>query len=382
MRLIAHAIPSLEVEKSRSQFEIELATEADDRQLRDLLRRSSIPGAIQVTFEREPSFFDSCRIRGEFFQVGVGRDRRTGRIIGVGTRSVAPSFLNGRPTDVGYLADLRLEPEYRGGTLIVRGYRFLRKLHADRRTQLYTTVLFASNHQALTTIASGRAGLPRYHDMGLVHSPGINLRRRKPEIRAHCDILRGSDDLLLEIVACLNRNHARRQFAPVRTAAEFTNRYPDFSAGNFYIAVRGSKVVGVVGKWDQQSFKQTRVVGYGASLRWLVPLANALRPLTGCAAFPKVGQEVPYFYLSFIAVDEDELPVFRALLRRVYNDAVGGDQLYAMLAMHERDPLLPALREYSLTPFLGRLFCVAFEDGEAAFRSLDGRVPYVEAATF
>ena len=380
--MITHALPPLETEKSHSRFEIELASEADDRELRDLLRRRSVPGSIKVTFEREPSFIDSCRIRGEFFQIGVARDRRTRRIIGLGTRSVAPAFVNGRATNVGYLADLRLETEYRGGTLVVRGYRFLRLLHADGRAQLYTTVIFASNHQALTTIASGRAGLPRYHDMGLVHSPGINLRRRKPEIKENCDILPGSDDLLPEIVACLNRNHSRRQFGPVRTVGAFRNQYPTFSADKFYIAVRGSTVVGVLGKWDQRSFKQTRVVGYGSSLRWLVPLANPLRPFTGCAAFPKPGQEVPYFYVSFIAVDDDELPVFRALLRHVYNDAVGGHHLYAMLALHERDPLLPALREYSLTPFLGRLFCVAFKDGEAAFRNLDGRVPYLEAATF
>jgi len=379
--MIADAIPQPETVKSHSQFQIELATEADDRELRDLLRRSSVPGLIQVTLEREPSFFESCRIRGEFFQVGVGRDRRTGRIIGLGTRSVAPAFVNARAMNVGYLADLRLEPEYRGGTLIVRGYRFLRRMHADGRTQLYTTVIFASNHQALTTIASGRAGLPRYHDMGLVHSPGINLRRRKPELAAKCDIIRGSVELFPEIVACLNRNHARRQFAPVRRIETLRSGYPNFKPGDFYLAVRDSKVVGVLGKWDQRSFKQTRIVGYAARLRWLVPLANALRAIPACPAFPKAGQEVPYFYVSFIAVDDDELPIFRALLRHVYNHSVGGDHLYAMLALHERDPLLPALREYSLTPFQGRLFCVAFEDGEAAFRNLDGRIPYVEAAT-
>ena len=54
----------------------------------------------------------------------------------------------------------------------------------------------------------------------------------------------------------------------------------------------------------------------------------------------------------------------------------------AVRALHERDPLLPALQDYSLTPFSGRLFCVAFEDGEDLFRKLDSRVPYREAATF
>jgi hypothetical protein len=375
--VIALVLPQL-----KSRFEIELAVPADDHELRELLRSSPIPGRISVTFEREPSFFDSCQVRGDFFQIGVGRDRSTGEIIGVGTRSIAPEFINGQPRPLGYLADLRLEPLHRGGTLIARGYRFLRQLHEDRRTSLYTTVIFSENHAALTTIASGRAGLPRYHDMGTIQSPGINIRGAEPQIRAGCEILRGSQALLPEIVECLNRNNSRRQFAPVHTAAVFRSQWRDFRIEDFHVAVRGSKVVGVVGCWDQRSFKQTRVSGYDSHLQWIVPLANLLRPLTRGPRYPKPGEEVAYFYLSFIAIDDDSLPVFRALLRSAYNASVGQGYLYAIIALHERDPLLPALSDYSLTQFSGRLFCVTFEDGEDLFGALDGRVPYMEAATF
>ena len=374
--------PSLESLPPKSRFAIELADQTDDDQLRELLWRSPIPGSISVTFEREPSFFDSCCVRGDFFQVGVGRDRRTGSVIGVGTRSVSPAFVNGRPMPLGYLADLRLDERYRGGTLIARGYRFLRQLHEDHRARLYTTMIFSGNHAALATIASGRTGLPQYHDMGVVHSPGINICRTKPPINAGCDVLRGSEELLPEIVECLNRNNSRHQFAPVHTTAMFKSQWRDFRVTDFYVAVRGSRVIGALGCWDQSSFKQTRVAGYGPRLRYLVPLANILRPVTGAPLFPKRGQKVLYFYISFIAVDEDDVQIFRALLRGAYNSAVGSRYLYAILALHERDSLLPALRDYSLTPFSGRLFCVTFEDGEDLYQSLDRRVPYLEAATF
>lgn len=366
----------------KSRFDIDLATPADDLELRKLLRRNPIPGPISVTFEREPSFFNSCRIRGDFVQVGVGRDRRTGKIIGLGTRSIASAFVNGDPTPVGYLADLRLEPEYRGGTLIARGYRFLKCLHDDGLTGLYTTMIFAGNHTALKTIASGRAGLPRYHDMGVIHSPGIRIRRRKPPIPGGCEILRGSAELLPQIVECLNRNHARRQFAPVHTAVMFKKRWCEFRAEDFFIAVRGSHVIGVLGCWDQTSFKQTRIAGYAPPLRWLVPAANALRPLTGSPRFPMPGEEIPYFYIGFVAVDGDDLRVFRALVRCAYNEAVGSRYVYAILALHERDPLLGVVREYSRIPFRGRLFCVTFEGGGKLYPGLDSRIPYVEAATF
>jgi hypothetical protein len=382
VRVIAPVLPLLNFSPLRSGFEIDLATPADDHELRELLRHSPVPGPISVTFEREPSFYNSCHIRGDFFQIGVGRDRRTGKIIGLGTRSVAPGFINGEETSLGYLADLRLERQYRGGTLIARGYRFLRQLHEDRRTRLYTTAIFSENHAALTTIASGRAGLPRYHDQGTFHSPGINIRYARRPIDAGCEIHRGSEELLPEIVGCLNRNNSRRQFAPVHTVTMFRNRWRNFRIEDFHVAMRGSSVVGAVGCWDQSAFKQTRVAGYGPRLRWTVPLANTLRPVTRAPRYPKPGEEVNFFYLTFIAVDDDNLQVFRALLRSAYNAAVGTEYLYAILALHERDPLLPALRDYSLTPFFGRLFCVTLGEGEDLFRELDGRVPYLEASVF
>jgi hypothetical protein len=216
-----------------------------------------------------------------------------------------------------------------------------------------------------------------------MHCPGINLRRRKPAVAADCEIIRGRRELLPEVVDCLNRNNARKQFAPVHDVGSFLhrNRWKDFQPSDFYVARRNNKVIGVLGRWDQTAFKQTRVISYGRRLRWLVPAANAVQTLLGAPAFPEPGQYVPFFYVSFIAVDHDDVGVFRALLREVYNDSVGSSFRYSMVGLHERDPLLAALKDYSLTPFAGRLFCVCYVDGEPAFRNLDNRVPYVEAAT-
>jgi len=367
----------------RTRFAITLAARGDDAELRALLRDNPMNGSMQVTFEREPDFFAACAIRGSLHQVGVGRDLESGRIVGLGTRSIAEAFVNGQAVPFGWLSDLRLAPAYRGGTLVARGYRFLRQLHGDGRAQFYGTVIFHDNQMALRTIAATRAGLPAYHDLGVMHCPGINLRRRKPAMASDCEIIRGRRELLPEIVDCLNRNNARKQFAPVHNVETLIrgNRWKDFQPSDFYVARRNNRVIGVVGRWDQTAFKQTRVISYGKRLRWMVLAANAVQTLLGAPAFPEPGQYVPFFYVSFIAVDRDDPRIFRALLREVYNDSVGSSFRYAMVGLHERDPLLAVLKDYSLTPFAGRLFCVCYADGEAVFRSLDNRVPYVEAAT-
>jgi len=136
----------------------------------------------------------------------------------------------------------------------------------------------------------------------------------------------------------------------------------------------------VLATWDQSRFKQTRIAGYGRKLRWSIPLVNGFRRVTRATPYPSQGEYVSAVHISFVAVDADDLTIFRALLRRAYNEAVGKGYLYAAVSLHERDPLLPGLRDYSLTSFDGRLFCVCYPDGEDALRSLDHRVPYVEAA--
>jgi len=376
-------ITELQTRNGATQFQFALAQSQDNAELCSFLANNPVPGNIEVTFEREPDFFVGSEIRGELNQTIAVRDLKENKIVGIASRSVAKAFVNGEPSDLGYLSDLRLSPDYRSGSLLARGYRFLRELHVDGRALLYTTAIFAENARALATLTSGRAGLPAYHPMGCLDCSGINLGRTKPPIKARCDIERGSLALLPQIVECLNRNNARKQFAPFHSCEEYLlgKRWRDFNVSDFYVALRGGQVVGVIGQWNQRRFKQTRVIRYSGPLRWLAPMAKVTHPLIKGYRFPEVGEEVRSFYISFVAVDDDDVSVFRALLRELYRGAVTADAMFALTSLHEEDPLRAALEDYSLTPFRARIYCVCYADGERGFGRLDKRVPYMEAAT-
>jgi hypothetical protein len=360
-----------------------LASDRDDAELRGLLARTPMDGRIRLAFEREPSYFHGVAIQGDFAQVVVARDAETGALVGTGSRVVRPAFVNGAERPLGHLGDLRLHPAYRGGLAVARGYRLFRDLHADGRTDLYTTVIAAENRVALATLAAGRAGLPTYRDLGLVHTPAINLGRRRPPLSADAAIVRGEPALLPAIVGCLRDNGARKQFAPAYTVDDFTatdGRLRGFRVEDFYVALRGSRVVGTLARWDQRTFKQTRVAGYRGALGVLRPLVNLGAPVLGLPRFPAPGGRLDAFYVTFVAVDGDDARLFAALLRRCYNDALGQGYAFGVVGLHARDPLAVALADYRRTPFEARLFAVHFEDGTESFRRLDGRVPHVEVA--
>src|SRR6185369_3108329 len=128
-----------------SRYQFDVATEADDADLRRVLAETPMPGSISVSFRREPSYFDAAVVDGRSRQVVAARDLgvpagdpRTGcgspgRIVGFGSRAVGERYVNGRPAPVGYLSSLRLLAGHRNRGLVGRGYAFFRKLHGDGR---------------------------------------------------------------------------------------------------------------------------------------------------------------------------------------------------------------------------------------------------------
>ena len=106
-----------------------LATHEDDAALRARMAEDWLHGDITVSFRREPCFFYGSGVQGKQAQVIKCVDSDTNKLIGLGSRLVNDAFINGKKQRIGYLADLRTHPDYRGGTALVRGYRYLRKLH-------------------------------------------------------------------------------------------------------------------------------------------------------------------------------------------------------------------------------------------------------------
>src|SRR5205823_4160131 len=105
-------------------------------------------------------------------------------------------YLNGETAPVGYLADLRIAAGCRSTTLFLQAFRHLARLHEDGRARLYFTVIAEGNRKALHNLGRGSRGMPRYRDLGRLLSPAVNLLRRRPEIDAACEIVRGSPELL------------------------------------------------------------------------------------------------------------------------------------------------------------------------------------------
>lgn len=359
-----------------SRYRFSVAAAADDAALRARMAQDWMTGPLSVSFRREPSYFDGCAVQGEAPQVLKCVDQDDGAVVGMATRMMTRVFVNGEPQRVGLLSDFRLAPQARGGTLLARGLRVFREWHVDDPVDFYLAVILDGNRRAIDTFTSGRAGFPVLRDFGRMCSPAIHLDLPRAALSMSGIQFRRA---CAEDAAALRELHAaaapRRQFARV----DYAN-LPCLSPSDYFVAESGSRLLGCVAAWDQQSVRQTHIEAYSSWLAALRPAYNVAARVLPLKPLPARGQRIPYVYLSNIVLREDDLALWRGLLRHAYRSLRGGAWHYAIAALHERDPLVVALSDYRSITSAGRLYVVNFPQDSSAAARIDDRVPYMDLA--
>jgi hypothetical protein len=364
-------------------IDFSVATVSDDPDLRQLLRENPMQGEISVSLEREPDLFMAGSIEGERHHTIVARDRSRGRPVGMASRSVYNGFLNGTPCSLGYLSQLRVDRVYRGRVgLLPQGYALIRSLRGETDLPFDLSSIVTDNRTARRVLGAGLSGIPTYQELEPFTTLMLPLwRQQKTRAQSELLIERGSPERMEEIATCLERNRVRYQFAPRWTARELLS--PERSRGlaprDFFVAVRRGAVVGCVAIWDQSGFKQIVVRNYGATMRRWRPIVEISARLFGTPRLPSPGRPIPHVYLSHVAVDDDDVDVFSALLARAYNEARERRHACLVAGFAERHPFLPVIqRSYRAWTYSSILYAVCWDGGTAALEGIDRRVPHLE----
>ncbi|WP_206956609.1 hypothetical protein [Trinickia acidisoli] len=322
-----------------------------------------IEGAAAISLRREPSFFESSRLLGSSVQTIVCRDTVTGRILAAFSRCITTSYIDGQPQRTAYLSDLRIDRDHRHGLLLARIHRYLRTLH-DADPLHCWALIYDDNETALRNLVGGRAGLPFYLQRGRLLARAIRLtRRRAAPTLPGIELRRARAEELPEFVRFINRRRASRYLAPRLDITDFDlgRRCDTLRAEDFFVATRDGRICATMAAWDQASIRQAHVERYPRSTQLIRIPYNIAASLRRLPKLPARGEALPYLYLAFIAVEDDDTTLCAALLRHAYNALCHGQWLYALAALHDDDPLLPVFADYpATTTSVVRLFEVDF----------------------
>ena len=359
---------------------IDIATSADDADIRGLLRREPLPGRIAISYEREPEFSIGCDATGDNATVLVAREIDTGETIGVACRSEREVYVNGEPVRVGYLGQLRIDRRYRGRWLVSRGFSRLRDLHDRDPLPAYLAAVTANNREAEGILVTRpRRVFPRFHPVADYCTLAVRVRRRpRPD---HSRAEPAAD--LPEVARFLQTEGPRRQFFSVwneRKLTSLTGRL-GLRLDDIHVVRRNGSISGVMGLWDQSSYKQHVVRAYSGWMRLASAFSQVATPLLGHAPLPRAGENIRHGYAAFVCIANDDAVAFDDLLGAVMRRAAARDLDYVLLGMDARDPLLPVAREHPHVLYRSTLYLAEWPDGGRLHARLDSRPTSVEVAT-
>ena len=261
--------------------ELALARREDDAELRALLRRAVMPGAIRVAFTREPHYFAGEGLAGSDDVTLIAR--QGGRLAGMGRCSINTLYRNGTPQRVAYLGELRIDPDApRSASMLRDGYRFLARTAGT--VDGFFTSIATDNLRARRVLERGaRLGLPRYTMLCDLVTLVIPVGRGSAGTSA-------SELDLAELTRFLDRQSRERQLTLTWNVSRWGNLLRHgVSPSSCVVSMDGPNIGGAAAIWDQRAFRQVVVDGYDRRVQVARPLYNGFQSLRGMASLPGPG---------------------------------------------------------------------------------------------
>ena len=320
------------------------ATPDDNDALVALNRACPMHGAVDMIFDRAPDFFALSRLQGEGAHVCVVDGQAPGTLDAAAAVACFPQvYVDGQVREVYYACDLRVHPEARGGRAVKRIYDFMTRWGVEERGgDLGITTIMAAN-AAMAPVLAGKGGVVPYVPVTTLRNFTVQFvlpKRRVPGLTVRPATAADRPAM----VALWNRVQAGKQFAPVWSEAgldAFLQAAPGVTIGDYRLAFRQGRLVGLLLAWDQAAFKRMVVLGYNAEMRRMRRWYNPLSRVLGLAPIPDVGAAMRYFYATQLCAEDPQ--ALRALYVALYNERRTAGYLFMSTMLDVRDPLVAAL---------------------------------------
>lgn len=310
----------------------------DDPALRALTRRCPMAADVSLRIDREPEFAALTAARGAHHTVVA---ERAGAIVGCVSASRRPAWVGGERSEIGVIADLKVDPEHRRAGVAAALVEALGALEAESPPAVYVAQTAAGNASVHGVVDRFSRARPVRRLCGMVSLQllpvwpprpprGIEVRRAEPADRP-------------QLEALLDAFHRPRTFAPVFGDGgldEQLARSPGFTLADYRIALRGGAPIAVAGVWDQHALKQTAVVGMPWALSALSAVMRAGSRVLPLPRLPAVGGSLDFRVIRHAASAPGGDDGLRAIFAEVVAESRDRREHFTLLTAPEGDPRL------------------------------------------
>ena len=357
-------------------WEIREATLADDKSIRDLLKNVSQEGLISLGFEREPSYFSAISVSYNKPEIYVYEDLKNSQIIGMFSAGLRNLYINGKPELVRYTGDLRIHPDHQGTRVMFRMIKTLKSILGKEGWA--HTVILSDNQKSLDTVSKARAGMPQYFHHTTFHTYTIPPQRRliKPVFKSNINTRPALASDIIAMQKFFDDNAPKKQFFPCYDLSKLDGNgfYNSLNISNYQLAFSGNKIVGLLGLWNQEQFKQTRVIGYKYPV---IRLINNF--ILRGVKLPKKGATLSYEYVHTILIADNKPDILSALLHSA-SHAPSYSKNPIVIGLDSKDPLNCALTPLRKLTLKSEHFLTTYADNPPPLLSTKYPYTYPEVA--
>ena len=418
-----------------SGYVVDVARTGDDAALRAVLRATPVPGAVSLTYEREPSFFAADAVLGERVETLVAREAAMGAVVGLGYRALRRVWVGGEVRRTAYLGGLRVLPAHRDGRAHAAAWRAMRERHEAAPADLTLTSITAENGRARRLLAERPRGaapafrpvadvvtlaLPvwrwrRVPDLPPEPDPPLSGRSLRPQAGKRFALPRAGlvsshrpSPLVILSASEGSRHGPPSPPAPVPTArddgveilhsvgcADLAVQDDTLGEGSrpdlFPAALDGADLPGapvplVVRQngeavasavlWDAAPVRQSVVRAYGPGLRRARPVLNAVARVVGAPSLPRPGERLRSAFL--VLAQAKDAGAFGRLLDAALGAARARGLAFVLVGLDTLDPRLAVARRRLHVAYRSTLYAADWGDGRTLPIS---RPVHVEPAT-
>lgn len=308
------------------------ATLEDDQGLRQLIAVPMTTRGVQISFQREPSYFKASDILYRHKLHVVIEDKEQQRKVACYSNGYRPCYINRQIQSLRYASDLRVDQNYRGKSLVkVLGAHVKISMYEPNFSQM---IIFNDNHAARAAMQTAKTGMPDYYDEGFIETLTLTHLGNKRKIKAFLKRITQNPDEYQNIQSCVAHvehisamnnfiaemsNHYN--FIPAYNFEELAQGHPYFSGiklSDFILYFQDKKLVGMFGLWDQHGIKQTKILAYSPVIRALRPIYNFCTSVTKSMSLPKLGDSVKYHVLHTLLCHPESLILHHRMLEDAY----------------------------------------------------------------
>ena len=341
-----------------------LAAPEDNAQILEFFERAPMQArAFDVQYRRRPDFFRLLRYQSDRAFVIVSEDDR-GRVRSVGTVSLRPGWVDGQPTTVGYLGDLRISLD----RVVSSKWRTLFAALVTRAPEVeeladctgWFTAVIDDNRPALaalTRASSAAARRARPSQPTLVPIGPFTMRNlimrvplaRRAGAGGAWQLRQAQAPDLATLSAFFEQENRGLPFGFRGELTRRLSRWDGLSILDFVYAADDRGVLACMAPWSPGTAKQTVVSRVPAALRWFGRAARLLPspPLR----VPDSGEPLRMLYLTHLTFAARLAPgtrqaVFRSMLDHLFDRWRGADWHAVALCDFQAWDLGHALRAF------------------------------------